>query len=149
MLRHMDFRWAGTGDGDEYKLESACCDRFWERWQGLWQAKSRNIHSAKTAANTVPSDNWALIQPHAFFLSFLSLLAFLFFHISIITFISTTQTTLSHTHTQSSLFSQIFVLKKRKKKTFVKLLCLCFMKFLFEIVLQNCYISVWMYFLLE
>lgn len=50
-------------------------------------------------------------------------------------------------HTQ--LFVLNLCIKRRKKTTFVKLLCLCFMKFLFEIVLQNCYISVWMYFLLE
>lgn len=117
----------------EYKLETACCTRFGNAGKCLLWAKEGTIHSVKTAANTVQ----LVVEP------WLSPMFACIFSSSL----SSHYPNSSVTHT--ALCSQLNLCIKRKKNNFCKLLCLCFMKFLFEIVLQNCYISVWMYFLLE
>lgn len=59
------FQISGWKRRDEYKLETACYDRFGSAGSAFCGQRKGNIHSVKkTAASAVPSGNWALIKPH-------------------------------------------------------------------------------------
>lgn len=107
----------GWKSRDEYKLETACCNRSGECWQCLLWAKQREHPFCENGSQYCSSGNWALIKPppphvctHLFTLliiSFIPLLQ-LFCH---------THTHTQKTNTHTALCSQLnLCTKKRKKK---------------------------------
>lgn len=108
MLRHVapqhattyGFQIGGWRRQDEYKLETACCDRFGSCWHGLLWLRGKNIYSMRTEANT----GQEVIEPW-----FSSMFARIFYTFHHLFHPTTTQTLLSHTNTQLFVLNWIFV----------------------------------------
>lgn len=100
------FQISGWKRRDEYKLETACCDRFGSAGSAFCGQSRGNIHSVKTAANAVQ----VVIEP---WLS--PMFARIFFILFITSFIPPSQT-FCVTNTHTALCSQLNLCIKRKKK---------------------------------